>query len=183
MFCSESGEKSAQIKQRLQDKTVQNSSKQICGWILMRDNRSFWGNISTGASAIMDLYFSQKQRPVRLDGFIYFFTLKYQFQNHFDGTLTFNKSNGFFFFPKRLFWEFVRLESGVNSEERADWFTAATNALVQLYSTVITTVSSTHLTVGGSKVAKIHKLHTHKLRCLRGNVQTWIWITLFCIIH
>ncbi len=37
MFWSESGEKSAQIKQRLQDKTVQNSSKQICGWILMRE--------------------------------------------------------------------------------------------------------------------------------------------------
>ncbi len=32
MFWSESGEKSAQIKQRLQAK---NSSKQICGWILM----------------------------------------------------------------------------------------------------------------------------------------------------
>ncbi len=32
---SESGEKSAQIKHRLQSKTVQNSSKQICGWILM----------------------------------------------------------------------------------------------------------------------------------------------------
>ncbi len=28
---SESGEKSAQIKHRLQAKTVQNSSKQICG--------------------------------------------------------------------------------------------------------------------------------------------------------
>ncbi len=32
---SESGEKSAQIKHRLQAKTVQNSSKQMCGWILM----------------------------------------------------------------------------------------------------------------------------------------------------
>ncbi len=30
-----SGEKSAQIKHRLQAKTVQNSSKQICGWNLM----------------------------------------------------------------------------------------------------------------------------------------------------
>ncbi len=35
MVWSESGEKSAQIKHRLQVKTVQNSSKQICGWILM----------------------------------------------------------------------------------------------------------------------------------------------------
>ncbi len=35
VFRSESGEKSAQIKHRLQDKTVQNSFKQICGWILM----------------------------------------------------------------------------------------------------------------------------------------------------
>ncbi len=35
VFWSESGEKSALIKQRLQDKTVQNGSKQICGWILM----------------------------------------------------------------------------------------------------------------------------------------------------
>ncbi len=35
VFWSESGDKSAQIKHRLQDKTVQNSSKQICGWILM----------------------------------------------------------------------------------------------------------------------------------------------------
>ncbi len=35
MSPGEKGEKSAQIKQRLQDKTVQNSSKQICGWISM----------------------------------------------------------------------------------------------------------------------------------------------------
>ncbi len=32
---SESAEESAQIKHRLQAKTVQNSSKQLCGWILM----------------------------------------------------------------------------------------------------------------------------------------------------
>ncbi len=32
---SESGVKYAEIKHRLQAKTVQNSSKQICGWILM----------------------------------------------------------------------------------------------------------------------------------------------------
>ncbi len=35
MVLSDSGEKSAQIKHCLQAKTVQNSSKQICGWILM----------------------------------------------------------------------------------------------------------------------------------------------------
>ncbi len=35
VFWSESGDKSAQIKHCLQAKTVQNSSKQICGWILM----------------------------------------------------------------------------------------------------------------------------------------------------
>ncbi len=32
---SESGEKSAQIKKRLQTQIVQNSSEQTCGWILM----------------------------------------------------------------------------------------------------------------------------------------------------
>ncbi len=37
VFWSESGEKSAQIKHRLQAKTVQNSSKQICGWVLMQE--------------------------------------------------------------------------------------------------------------------------------------------------
>ncbi len=35
VFWSESGEKSAQIKHCLQAKTVQNRSKQVCGWILM----------------------------------------------------------------------------------------------------------------------------------------------------
>ncbi len=39
-FASESGEKYAQIKHCLLTKTVQNRSKQICGWIMMReDNR------------------------------------------------------------------------------------------------------------------------------------------------
>ncbi len=38
---SESGEKSAQIQHRFQAKTVQNSYKQICGWILMEDR--FYG--------------------------------------------------------------------------------------------------------------------------------------------
>ncbi len=35
VFWSESGVKFSQIKPRLQDKTVQNISKQICGWIWM----------------------------------------------------------------------------------------------------------------------------------------------------
>ncbi len=43
-----------------------------------------------------------------------------------------------------------------NFAKRADCFMAATNARVYEY-TVITTVNSTHLTVGGSKVAKIDK--------------------------
>ncbi len=42
MFWSESGEKSEQIKQCLQAKTVQNSSKQICGWILMWETTGLW---------------------------------------------------------------------------------------------------------------------------------------------
>lgn len=44
-----------------------------------------------------------------------FFTLKCQFQNHSDGTLTYNKVNGFGFFPtlplKHLFWEYVSLST------------------------------------------------------------------------
>ncbi len=35
---SESGEQYEQIKHRLQSKPDQNSSEQICGWILMRKN-------------------------------------------------------------------------------------------------------------------------------------------------
>ncbi len=35
VISSKSGEKKAQIKHRLQAKTAQNSSKQICWWILM----------------------------------------------------------------------------------------------------------------------------------------------------
>lgn len=66
-----------------------------------------------------------------------------------------NKGN---FFPtlflKHLFWGLCKFSEQVrNYAKRVDCFTAATNAHVQ---TVITTVKSTHLTVGDSKVAKTH---------------------------
>ncbi len=42
VFLSESGGKYAQIKHRLEVKTVLNSSKQICLWMLMcEDNRGY----------------------------------------------------------------------------------------------------------------------------------------------
>ncbi len=56
VFWSESGEKSAQIKQRLQDKTVQNSSKQICCWIWCERQQEM--DLFTGGRVIMD--FSRK---------------------------------------------------------------------------------------------------------------------------
>ncbi len=43
---SESGEKYAQIKHCLQVKTVQNRSKQICGWILMQEDNGRWTSFS-----------------------------------------------------------------------------------------------------------------------------------------
>ncbi len=42
VVCSESGVKYAEIKHRLQAKTVQNSSKQICVWILMWEDNREW---------------------------------------------------------------------------------------------------------------------------------------------
>lgn len=68
--------------------------------------------------------------------------LKYQFQNHTDGTLTSNKANGFCFFltfhPNCCkFGERVR-----NSVKTVDCFMTTTNACIQHYTT---TVISNHL--------------------------------------
>ncbi len=56
---SESGEKSAQINIRLQIITVQNISKQICGWVLMWEDKEI-DFFFTGGSVIMDYGVSYK---------------------------------------------------------------------------------------------------------------------------
>ncbi len=59
---SESGEKYTQIKHCLQVKTVQNSTKQICKWILMwEDNRWWTFSLEEVLLWFMDSYFGQKQ--------------------------------------------------------------------------------------------------------------------------
>ncbi len=104
------------------------------------------------------------------------FTFKYQFQYHSDSTPSSDKVNGFCFLLIRWmasvsFPHSSNVCSGSkfseqvwNYAKRVDCFTVATNAHVQLL-IVITTVKSIHLTVGGSKVAKTHKLHTVTLWC------------------
>ncbi len=59
MFWSESGEKSAQITHRLQDKTVQNSSKQLFVCIVMWETTGDF-SLEEALWWIMDSYFGQK---------------------------------------------------------------------------------------------------------------------------
>ncbi len=53
---SESGETSAQIKHCLQTKSVQNRSKQICGWMFTREDNKGW---SFSLEEALTSYFSQ----------------------------------------------------------------------------------------------------------------------------
>ncbi len=77
------------------------------------------------------------------------FTLKHQFHNQSDGSLTSNKSNGFCFFPtlhpKQLLWDYVSLVSAYKIQRKAQiaLWQPATNAHIQLC-TVITTVIYIH---------------------------------------
>ncbi len=57
VFCSESGEKSASDQAPY---TSQNSSQQICGWILVRDNRRWTFSLEEALLWIMDSYLSKK---------------------------------------------------------------------------------------------------------------------------
>ncbi len=84
---------------------------------------------------------------------VHCFTLKYQFQNHSDGTLTSHKASVYspHFLSNICSGSKVR-----NAAKRPDCFTTATNARVQL-STSLMIVNFTHLTAGGSKVGNIHK--------------------------
>ncbi len=119
-------------------RSSQNSSKQTCGWILM------WVK-TADALSLEEAFLWTPQWWIWFDCF----TLKYQFQNHFEGQMASFSSpsvcSGSLIGERGQFWR-----------KRRSRLLYGRNTCV--YSTVITTVISAHLTVEGSKVAKIHKL-------------------------
>ncbi len=85
---------------------------------------------------------------------MFFFTLKYQFQDQSNSTLTYNKTNGSCFFLTLSTVLRVYYDKWVRNSAKKNGFMTATNALLSI---VLTTVN---FTVLGSKIAKIQKLYT-----------------------
>ncbi len=82
------------------------------------------------------------------------------YQNHSDGTLTSNKANSFCFIPalsfKRLFWKYVSLENGYEPTWNKRIALRQQQMHINSFPTVIYDRDLHSLTVGGSKVVKIH---------------------------
>ncbi len=66
VISSKSGDKYAQIKHHLQVKTVQNSSKQTCGRILMQYNRGWTFLLEEALVLIVDSYFARSDFFLKL---------------------------------------------------------------------------------------------------------------------